>query len=602
MKRVELLSPAKDLAIGKAAINNGADAVYIGAPLFGARKSAANSLKDIAELVDYAHRFYCRVFVAMNTVLYDHELAEAEKLIRQLYGIGIDALIIQDPGILRMDLPPISLHASTQMHNYDLERIKFLDRTGFRRIVLARELSLEQIREIRKQVKAELEVFVHGALCVSLSGQCYLSQYMFGRSANRGECAQPCRMKWSVKDSDGKVLVNNKYILSLKDLNLSAYIKDLISVGVDSFKIEGRLKDENYVSNVTGYYSSLIGSLSDIQRTGSGKSIVRFEPSPEKSFNRGYSTYFFDKREKGLVNADSPKSMGKLLGKVIQSKGNRLRIETKEQVSNGDGLCYFEKGELKGIRVNQVEGDWIICNEVVDIRKETLLYRNYDHRFVTQVEKAKSVRKIAFRMEVAVHENRLLIRCTDEDQNVAEILSEEIFEPAADPAQQDRLRTQLVKCGDSDYVCSECIFLSEQVLFVPAAIANALRRKALETLSTVREQNRECSTPFRENKEIRYPGPVDWRLNIVNRKAEAFYADHGVKELEPGFEKAGSRIGYELMHTRYCILHEIGRCRKSHPNDGFRFPLYLCNDKHRFLLEFDCKNCFMKVKNQEVHK
>ena len=499
MQKVELLSPARDLVVGKAAIDNGADAVYIGAPAFGARKAAANSLEDIGTLVRYALRFFCRVFVTLNTILYDSELAEAEKMIRQLYAIGVDALIIQDPGILNMDLPPICLHASTQMHNYELERIKFLDQLGFQRIVLARELSLEQIREIRKEVKAELEVFIHGALCVSLSGQCYLSQYMFGRSANRGECAQPCRMKWTVEDNSGKKLIRDKYVLSLKDLNLSSYIDDLIEAGVDSFKIEGRLKDENYVSNVTGYYSSLIGSLSDIQRTGSGKSIVRFEPSPEKSFNRGYSTYFFDKREKGLVNADSPKSMGKLLGKVIQSKGNRLRIETKEQVSNGDGLCYFEKGELKGIRVNQVEGDWIICNEVVDIRKETLLYRNYDHRFVTQVEKAKSVRKIAFRMEVAVHENRLLIRCTDEDQNVAEILSEEIFEPAADPAQQDRLRTQLVKCGDSDYVCSECIFLSEQVLFVPAAIANALRRKALETLCTVREQNRECWTPFGEN-------------------------------------------------------------------------------------------------------
>lgn len=596
MKRIELLSPAKDLAIGKAAINNGADAVYIGAPLFGARKSAANSLKDIAELTDYAHRFYCRVFVAMNTILYDHELAEAEKLVHQLYGIGVDALIIQDPGILRMDLPPISLHASTQMHNYDLERIKFLDQIGFRRIVLARELSLEQIREIRKQVKAELEVFVHGALCVSLSGQCFLSQYMFGRSANRGECAQPCRMKWSVKDSEGRVMVDNKYILSLKDLNLSSYINDLIDAGVDSFKIEGRLKDENYVSNVTSYYSSLIDNLPAIQRIGSGKSVVQFEPSPEKSFNRGYSAYFLEKRERGLVNADSPKSVGKLLGKVIQSKGNRLRVETKEQISNGDGLCYFEKGELKGIRVNRAEGDWVICNEIVSIGKGTFLYRNYDHRFVIQVEKAKSVRKIAFRMEVAVCENRLHIRCIDEDQNVAEILSEEMFEPADNPVQQERLRTQLIKCGDTDYVCHECTFLPGQVLFVPAATANGLRRKVLETLSRVREQHRRRSTPFRENKEIRYPGSADWRLNIVNRNAESFYTDHGVKGLESGFEKAGCRAGCELMRTRYCILYELGRCRKLHPDGELSFPLYLYNDKHQFLLEFDCKTCFMKVK------
>ncbi|MBD9179926.1 MAG: U32 family peptidase, partial [Odoribacter splanchnicus] len=241
MKRVELLSPAKDITIGMAAINHGADAVYIGAPAFGARKAAGNSLEDLRKLVEYAHRFYCKVFVTLNTILYDQELPEAERLIREIYSIGADALIVQDPGILKLDIPPISLHASTQMHNYDLDRIKFLDRLGFQRLVLARELSLEQLRTIRKEVKAELEMFVHGALCVSLSGQCYLSQYMFGRSANRGECAQPCRMKWSVKDSAGKVLVRDKYVLSLKDLNLSAYMNELIGLGIDSFKIEGRL-------------------------------------------------------------------------------------------------------------------------------------------------------------------------------------------------------------------------------------------------------------------------------------------------------------------------------------------------------------------------
>ena len=315
-----MLSPAKDLAIGMAAIQNGADAVYIGAPAFGARKAAANSIADIAELVRYAHRFYCRAFVALNTILYDHELAEAEKMIRQLYGIGVDALIVQDPGILRLDLPPVCLHASTQMHNYDLDRIKFLDQVGFQRIVLARELSLEQIREIRKEVKAELEVFVHGALCVSLSGQCYLSQHMFGRSANRGECAQPCRMKWSVSDQSGKVILDNKYILSLKDLNSSSFIKDLIDAGIDSFKIEGRLKDENYVANVTHYYSSLIDKFPEVKRIGSGKSIASFKAAPERSFNRGYSTYFLKGRPSGLVNPDSPKSMGMYIGRVLQTK------------------------------------------------------------------------------------------------------------------------------------------------------------------------------------------------------------------------------------------------------------------------------------------
>lgn len=596
MKRVELLSPAKDLAIGIAAINNGADAVYIGAPAFGARKAAANSIRDIAELVEYAHRFYCRVFVTLNTILYDHELAEAEKLIQELYRIGVDALIIQDLGILRMNLPPICLHASTQMHNYEPEKIRFLDQMGFQRIVLARELSLEQIREIRKQVKAELEVFIHGALCVSLSGQCYLSQYMFGRSANRGECAQPCRMKWSVRDSAGKILVDNKYILSLKDLNLSAYIKELIAIGVDSFKIEGRLKDENYVGNVTNYYSSLINQQPDIIRVGSGKVFSAFEASPERSFNRGYSTYFADKRERGLVNQDSPKSIGKFIGKVLQVKGNRLRIETGEPLNNGDGLCYFEQGELKGIRVNRAEKDWVSCNETVKIKQGTALYRNYDHRFVMQMEKSKSVRKIAVWIEVSVCGRHLKIRCTDEDRNVAEIQSDEVFEPANNLQQQERLKQQLMKCGDTGFICESVEFIDKEVLFVPSAVANTLRRKVLGELERMREENREKLMPGMEDKSVLYTGKTNWQLNVVNRNAVAFYSEHGAK-VETGFEKGNIRQGCELMHTRYCILYETGRCRKNHRNEDLQFPLWLFNDKHQFLLEFDCRECFMKIKN-----
>ena len=271
MRKLELLSPAKNADVAIAAINNGADAVYIGGPAFGARQAVGNSLEEIERVVRYAHRFYCRVFVTLNTILYDNELAEVERLIRDLYRIEVDAIIVQDPAILKLDIPPIALHASTQMHNYDLERIKFLDRLGFQRIVLARELSLEQLKTIRREVKAELEYFVHGALCVSLSGQCYMSCYLTGRSANRGECAQACRMRWTVEDSDGKVLVKDKYVLSLKDLNLSAYLSDLVDIGIDSFKIEGRLKEADYVANVTNYYSS---RLDEIVARREGMSLV----------------------------------------------------------------------------------------------------------------------------------------------------------------------------------------------------------------------------------------------------------------------------------------------------------------------------------------
>lgn len=596
MKRVELLSPAKDVNIGIEAVNNGADAVYIGAQAFGARKAAGNSLEDIRKLVEYAHRYYCRVFVTLNTILYDDELAEAEQLARDIYKIGADALIIQDPGMLKLDLPPISLHASTQMHNYDLQRIRFLDQLGFQRIVLARELSLEQIREIRREVKAELEMFIHGALCVSLSGQCYLSQYMFGRSANRGECAQPCRMKWSVKDNDGKILVRDKYMLSLKDLNLSAHIGDLIEAGIDSFKIEGRLKDENYVSNVTSYYSSLINGYAGVERTGSGRVITAFEADPERSFNRGYSDYFVDKRKPGLVNMDTPKSMGKQIGVVKQTRGNRLQIELLETVNNGDGLCYLENGELKGIRVNGTEGDWVISNEIVKIKPDTVVYRNYDHRFVMQLEKAKSVRKIAISMDVQACVGRLKLKATDEDGVSVVYEPEEVFEPAANPNQSERLCQQLSKCGDSDFECEAVRYLSDEILFVPAAAANAIRRCLLDLLCKAREEQRPMLPVGSIDKKVAVLPQIDWHYNVVNNRAAEFYREHGAQQIEPGFEKSNVFKGRELMRTRYCLLYELGRCRKQSNNGDLQFPLFLCNDKHRFLLDFDCKNCFMTVR------
>lgn len=595
VRTVELLSPAKDLAIGMAAIHNGADAVYIGAQAFGARKAAGNSMKDLAILVKYAHRFYCRVFVTLNTILYDSELPEAERLIHQLYAIGVDALIVQDLAILKLDLPPIPLHASTQMHNYDLERIQFLDRIGFQRIVLARELSLEQIRAIRREVRAELEVFIHGALCVSLSGQCYLSQYMSGRSANRGECAQPCRMKWSVKDRAENVLLHDCHVLSLKDLNLSASIGDLIDAGVDSFKIEGRLKEENYVSNVTSYYSSLINEQPGIRRVGSGEVISAFDADPERSFNRGCTDYFMDSRKKGMVNMDTPKSMGKRLGVVKQVKGDNLWIEADEAVNNGDGLCYLEGGELKGIKVNRVEGNRVFCNEQVTILPGTELFRNYDHRFVIRLEKEKSIRKIGIRIHAAAQEGHLKLDVTDENGIAASYETEEVFEKANHPAQGDRIRQQLMKCGDSDFKCEEAVYDGAEVLFIPAAIVNAARRCLLDRLVEAREQQRIILPAGTPDAEVVYKPEVDWHHNVVNQNAAQFYREHGAVKIENGFEKSGNLPGRELMHTRYCLLYEIGRCRKSNQNGDLKFPLFLYNAKQKFRLEFDCKECFMKI-------
>lgn len=394
MQKIELLSPAKNIAIGMAAINNGADAVYIGAPAFSARKAAANTSNDIAALTEYAHKYYSRVFVALNTILYDNELAEAEKIIRQLYEIGVDALIVQDMSILKMDIPPIVLHASTQIHNYDLERIKFLDSIGFQRIVLAREMSLEQIKEIRQNVKAELEVFIHGALCVSMSGQCYMSQNLLGRSANRGECAQPCRQKWSVSDGDDNLLVKDKYILSLKDLNLTNHIKELVDAGVDSLKIEGRLKEESYVANITHHYDNILKSIK-AERVGSGHVTSSFIADTERTFTRGYTDYFFEKRPQNLVNAETPKSIGKKVGIVKRVKENKLWLDGTEDIHNGDGLCYRDRDEFKGIKVNIANGQEITANEPLNILIGSEVYRNYDHLFVTSVERTgSSVRQI----------------------------------------------------------------------------------------------------------------------------------------------------------------------------------------------------------------
>ena len=596
MQKIELLSPARDLKVGKIAIDNGADAVYIGASAFGARKAAANSLEDIEALVKYAHRFYARVFVTLNTLLYDSELAEAEKMIWELYERGVDALIIQDLGILRMNLPPICLHASTQMHNYDLDRIRFLDSLGFQRIVLARELSLEQIREIRQTVKAELEVFVHGALCVSLSGQCYLSQYMFGRSANRGECAQPCRMKWSVEDNRKRLLIKDRYVLSLKDLNLSSYINDLIDAGVDSFKIEGRLKDENYVANVTNYYSSLINQNPHIERIASGKVISSFVADPERSFSRGSSDYFMTGRHRGLVNLETPKSMGKKVAVVNGVRANTVFIRSQEVLSNGDGLCYLEGGELKGIKVNQALADRIVCNESVKVAPGTELYRNYDHRFNQQLEKSPSVRKIQISMKVWSEDGHLCLEVMDEDGGVVRIRSEERFEKAQNPLQAERLAQQLAKCGETVFDCKQLEMEGPEVLFVPAAAANALRRELLERLLQERELLREKMLPGVPTVLKAVPTEADWHYNIANQYARTFYETCGTKVVGNCFEKSPISVEErDLMRTRYCLLYELGRCRKLHRNEDLEFPLFLFNDKHRFRLDFDCKNCFMKV-------
>ncbi len=399
-QKIELLAPAKNLACGIGAINHGADAVYIGGPQFSARAAAGNTLADIARLVAHAHQFRAKIYVALNTLFTDQELESAVKLCHQLHEIGVDALIIQDVGLLEMELPPIPLHSSTQMNNRTVEKVGFLEQVGFQQVVLARELSLERIKEIRVATRVPLEFFVHGALCVSYSGQCYISEVMAGRSANRGECAQFCRHKFTLQDEAGKIIAKDRYLLSLKDLNLSAHLGALIEAGISSFKIEGRLKDENYVKNVTAYYRQALDAIiladPSLQRASSGRCTFAFTPDPEKSFNRGMTDYFLLNPRNRPGAIDSPKSIGQQLGPVVHAEKRFFLVETKEPVNNGDGLCFFDpiKG-LVGIKVNRVENGRIYPKDPVVLPVGMMVYRNSDTAFNKLLTRSEQCRTIA---------------------------------------------------------------------------------------------------------------------------------------------------------------------------------------------------------------
>lgn len=427
MKKIELLAPAKDKETAFAAIDCGADAIYIGASDFGARRAVPNSIDDIKEVVDYAHKFYARVHVTINTILTDSELEQAVKLIHKLYEIGVDAIIVQDMGILKLavdgKLPPIQIHASTQCDNRTLEKVKFFENIGVSRVILARELSIEEIKNICSNTNVEIETFIHGALCVSYSGQCYMSYAIGGRSANRGECAQACRKKYTLVDEDGKVIAKDKYLLSLRDFNASRYIEKLIDAGVKSFKIEGRLKDINYVKNVVAYYRREIDKYAS--KISSGRVEVNFEPNVNKTFNRGYTDYFLDGRKK-CFNFDSPKSQGEKLGKV--SKVGKDYFVLDAEVSPQDGLCGFVNGDMQGCLVNRVEGMKIFPNKMPEIKVGTFVFRNQDAEFERSLKNSRAKRQIAVDFEFK--DNRLYVKDEDGNQVVADV---PVSEPAKNP-------------------------------------------------------------------------------------------------------------------------------------------------------------------------
>ncbi|MFT3738029.1 MAG: U32 family peptidase [Breznakibacter sp.] len=605
MNKLELLAPAKNLDCGLAAINHGADAVYIGGPKFGARKQAGNPLGDIASLVTYAHRFRAKVYVALNTILFDNELDEVQKLIHQLHNAGADALIVQDMGILEMDLPPIALHASTQTDNRTWQKVEFLEKAGFGQVVLARELSLKQITEIRSKTNVNLEFFVHGALCVSYSGQCYMSQAINGRSANRGECGQPCRLTYSLVDGKGNTIEKDRHLLSLKDLNLSNYLQELAEAGINSFKIEGRLKDMEYVKNITSWYRQKIDTFLETDhrfaKSSSGRCTYIFNANPEKSFSRGFTNYFIHERHEPVWSPDSPKSLGEKIGRIARiEKDHFLLAQGSLPLSNGDGLCFFDKKmEMVGLRVNRSEGLKVYPANMKQVYAGALVFRNHDKTFNDLLERSGDNRKIAIHLHFdALGNGQFSLTCIDEDGVTTKQENTLTASPARNPeAGLEQIRSQLGKMGGTVFTATIIDIAPEAVMFIPAKELNEMRR----TLMAHHEENREALYPS-EQREFHptshlFPEQVlTYRGNVTNRLARQFYQRHGVTEIHEGFELlAHSPRHTQVMTTKHCILFSIGKCLRTDPDARRLLPLKLINPKDEYRLEFDCKACEMKV-------
>ena len=608
-KKIELLAPAKDLTHGMAAINSGADAVYIGAPLFGARANASNSIADIESLVKYAHLYRAKVFAAVNTIIYYSELESCRKMIFDLYDAGVDALIIQDMGILEMDLPPISLHASTQANNRSIDKIQFLEKAGIKRVVLARELNLKQIKEISEATSVDLEFFVSGALCVCYSGNCYLSVSRGGRSANRGECAQSCRLPYNLVDSSGKILISNTHLLSIKDLDISDQIPNLIEAGITSFKIEGRLKDLVYVKNNVSFLRKKIDAFLDgnknYLKASSGKSFFSFEPALNRSFNRGYSTYFVNGRNAKIGSWVSPKSMGQFIGKLVQTKGNAYLIENGKKLNKGDGLCFInEKNEINGIQVNNVIDDLVVPNEMKIINNGTEIYRNNDLAFSKLVEREDSaVRKINTFLILSESESGFQLFVKDEDgfETIANCIHAK-EKTKNNESVVENIKTQLSKTGNTPYVPEEIIIRFSENWFIPISKINELRRSVLVHLSELRSAN--YKREEFQNTKTAHPYPVtelDFTYNVANKLARKFYERHGAKKIEDAFELQSAHAKGCVMTTKYCIKYELDQCPKYHKNElqkQLNEPLHLSQGNNKYKLKFNCSVCEMALWEQ----
>ena len=608
-RKIELLAPARDVECGFEAIRHGADAVYIGGPAFGARAAAGNSVEEIGRLCMFAHTYGARVYVTINTILYDDELNAVEKLIWQLYECGVDALIVQDMALFKLDLPPIALHASTQMDNRTPEKAKFLEQVGFSQIVLARELSLSEIAAVHRAVNVPIEAFVHGALCVSFSGQCYASQYCFNRSANRGKCAQFCRLSFDLINADGEAIVKDKHLLSLRDMNRSSSIEEMLDAGVSSFKIEGRLKDASYVKNITAYYRQKIDEVlerrsDDFERSSYGISHLQFEPRAEKSFNRGFTDYYLHGRNSGVHSFETPKAMGEAVGvaKRIGRRSFSIKYTRGEDASlrlnAGDGLCFLTpEGKLQGFRVNKVEGMDVYPAVMPTLYPDTPLYRNLDFDFEKQLSRPTAVRRLALRLQLTEEEQGFALTLKDETH--VEVTKHFVCEKQeARSPQHDNIVRQLSKLGDTPFEASDVVVKTDGERFIPSSLLAEWRRTSVDELMEIKIKSyrRELRAMNRDNAHV--PEQLTYLNNVANAEARSFYEDHGAKSIAPAYELAQPDKAV-IMFCRHCLRYAFGLCPKHHHRRfpaEWKEPLSLrLSDGREFALEFDCANCQMKV-------
>ncbi len=605
-QKVEILAPAKNLYQGMMAINAGADAVYIGAHLFGARSNATNSVEDIAELVEYAHLFKAKVFVVVNTILYDKELKDCEKLIHELYRIGVDALIVQDMAIMEMNLPPIVIHASTQANNRTPEHVKFLADAGMKRAVLARELNLDQIRAIRDVTDMELEFFVSGALCVSFSGNCYMSVANGERSANRGSCAQNCRLPYNLIDGNGLTLLTEYHLLSIKDLDLSNQLPMLIEAGITSFKIEGRLKDVVYVKNNVSHLRKKLDAFlvenDRFEKASSGRTFYNFESQMDKSFNRGYTDYFVHKRVAKIGSWETPKSQGEYIGKFLGTKANGYLIENADLLNNGDGIYFInEEGRADGDRVNIIINGLVIPNNFRELKEGTEIYRNFDAAFNNLLEREDAaIRKIGVKLHLKEVENGFSLTAIDEDGHTSSVVMESAKETTkTGESAEENIKKNLSKSGNTPFIVDEIEIAFSQNWFLPISKVNEMRRDVLEKLvdTRVREYHRE----EKQIEKTDHPYPVenlDYSYNVSNAKAREFYQRHGVKEIEKAFELQWDPGKSRVMTTKYCVKYEIGKCpvyQRNTMGEKIKEPLVLKQGDIEYKLKFNCKPCEMEI-------